>query len=159
MQIKFAKYTPLSAGFFLSNNIETKKSFGGHQSFYLQDALGYSSVLRGYEYYVIKGYDFILLNNSIKYELISQKIITLNFLPFKKFKKIHYALYLDFYFDSGFVNQKSNYALNNEFENSILYSAGIGLNFVTYYDLLIRLEYSINKIGEHGLFIHFDTPF
>ncbi len=159
-QFKYSKHTPLVAGFYLANNIEIKKSFGRHQSFYMQDAFGYTTALRGFEYYIIKGYDFALMNTSLKYELISEQIIKLDFIPLKKFNKIHYALYLDFYFDTGYAYQKNqNLKRANNFNNTILYSGGMGLNFVTYYDLLIRLEYSINKIGEYGFFIHFETPF
>jgi hypothetical protein len=32
---------------------------------------------------------------------------------------------------------------------------GAGIDLVTYYDRLLRVEYSINRMGETGLFIHF----
>jgi len=34
---------------------------------------------------------------------------------------------------------------------------GAGIDFVTYYDKVLRVEYSINRMGEKGLFIHFMT--
>ena len=39
--------------------------------------------------------------------------------------------------------------------NQYLYSGGIGFDLVTYYDRVFRLEFSINKFGETGIFIHF----
>lgn len=39
-------------------------------------------------------------------------------------------------------------------QNQLIYGGGIGLDFVTYYDMVFRLEYGINKFKELGfLFI------
>jgi hypothetical protein len=35
-----------------------------------------------------------------------------------------------------------------------MYSTGIGIDIITYYDKLLGFDYSFNGIGEHGLFIH-----
>ena len=32
-------------------------------------------------------------------------------------------------------------------------------NIVTYYDKILRIEYSINHLGEKGVFLHFSNPF
>jgi len=49
-------------------------------------------------------------------------------------------------------------AMNNQLENSLLIGYGLGIDFVTYYDLVFRLEYSMNRMNEHGFFIHFMAP-
>jgi hypothetical protein len=38
--------------------------------------------------------------------------------------------------------------------NKMLYTAGAGLDLVSFYDTCIRFEYSINQLGEKGLFLH-----
>ena len=43
-------------------------------------------------------------------------------------------------------------------DNKFIFGTGIGLDFVTYYDKVLRLEYGINDMGETGLFIHFVAP-
>ena len=43
-------------------------------------------------------------------------------------------------------------------DNKFIYGTGMGLDFVTYYDKVLRLEYGINDMGETGLFIHFVAP-
>ena len=53
----------------------------------------------------------------------------------------------------------SQYADNNALNNIFLFSQGFSLDFVTYYDKLLRLEYSRNHLNEWGLFIHFSNPF
>ena len=35
---------------------------------------------------------------------------------------------------------------------------GVGLDFVTYYDKVIRVEFSTNKLNEFGFFLHFVQP-
>ena len=41
---------------------------------------------------------------------------------------------------------------------STVFGTGIGIDFVTYYDKVIRFEYGVNDMGETGLFIHFVAP-
>jgi hypothetical protein len=66
-------------------------------------------------------------------------------------------MYANLFFDCAYswkmpVNQTS--FLDNKF----IFGTGIGLDFVTYYDKVLRLEYGINDMGETGLFIHFVAP-
>jgi hypothetical protein len=35
----------------------------------------------------------------------------------------------------------------------------VGLDFITYYDLVLRFEYSFNKMKESGFFIHMTSGF
>ena len=45
--------------------------------------------------------------------------------------------------------------LNNKF----LGSAGVGIDIVTLYDVQVRIEYSINHLGQKGLFLHNEKGF
>jgi len=36
----------------------------------------------------------------------------------------------------------------------MMYGTGAGIDFITYYDKVLRLDYSFNALGERGLFIH-----
>ena len=58
----------------------------------------------------------------------------------------------------GYVvnNQNIN---TNLLPNSFLWSQGISIDYLTYYDKLLRIEFSINHLGEKGLFLHFSNPF
>ena len=64
---------------------------------------------------------------------------------------------LDFY--AYVVNNDPNYLALNDLANTSLYGAGLGLNVVTYYDKMLRIEYSINKEFEGGFYLHFEAPF
>ena len=43
--------------------------------------------------------------------------------------------------------------------NDFLYSTGIGFDLVTYYDQVYRLEFTLNNLGEPGIYLHLETPF
>ena len=61
------------------------------------------------------------------------------------------------FFDSGYtVSSLDN--VNNFLNNTALFGGGLAIDFVTYYDLVLRVEYSINKLNEKGLFLHFIAP-
>ena len=124
--------------------------------YYFQDALGYENYLRGYEYYVIDGNRYFLTRSNIKYEIIPTTKKIIKIIPFDKFKKIHYSLYANIFFDSGYVN-KNNTNNNNYMQNTYLYSYGLGIDFVTYYDKVFRIEYSITKFGTSGIFLHLSS--
>ncbi|MFC2118204.1 POTRA domain-containing protein [Bacteroidota bacterium] len=157
MNLKYRKYGPITKKTYYSLEGSLKKSFGGFQPYYLKKALGYDDFLRGFEYYVVDGQDFALLKSGINYELVSRKEKQISFIPSQKFNKIHYTVYLSGYFDMAYVNNKHD-IFNNNMSNSYLYSGGLGLSFVTYYDRVFKIQYSINNFGEKGIFLHFTSP-
>jgi len=155
----YKKYYQISGKFYGANSVSLKKSFNEYEVYFLKKGLGYRNDLRGYEYYVIDGQDYLLSKNNLKFNLLPLTIVNLNFIPIKKFRKIHFAIYLNAYFDVGYVYDKYqdiNYM--NDFSNNLQYSGGIGIDLATYYDSVFRLEYSIIKNGESGIFIHFSAP-
>ena len=76
----------------------------------------------------------------------------------EQFEKSYYSLYLSIFADMGVVYVKYTKE-SNKLNNRFLYSQGIGLDFVTYYDKLMRLELSRNHLKEWGVFLHFSNPF
>jgi hypothetical protein len=52
------------------------------------------------------------------------------------------------------VNNEFTDPENTTLSNRYLFGGGIGLDIVTYYDLVIRLEYSMNDRAETGFFIN-----
>ena len=77
-------------------------------------------------------------------------------LPLNKFNTFHYALYFGLYGDMGYVEDRL-YAGANPLANSLLAGYGVGVDYVTYYDIVLRLECSMNKMNELGFFIHFNA--
>ena len=148
----------LENNLYFAASVNGKISGTNYQPFYNTRALGFGrDYLRGYEFYVVDGQKFGLLKTNLKLALLSQRSVHVSFIPLEKFATIPYAFYLNLYGDAGFVEDKQYQQFNN-LTNSWLYGYGAGIDFVTYYDMVFRLEYSINKFGESGIFIHFSAP-
>jgi hypothetical protein len=146
----------LTNKFFVNLSVLGQLNLNNLNTFYFSEAIGYFNYIRGMEYYVSNGKSFYISKTNLKYEIIPQTRFNLNFIPSDKFSKVHYALYLNLFFDSGYVD--SDYTINNTITNEFLYSGGIGVDLVTYYDKVLRIEYSLNKFGEHGIFFHLGAP-
>jgi len=152
------KFWQLNRKFFFGTGLSGKISTGSHQPYYNSRSLGYGrDFLRGYEYYVIDGQQFVLLKTNLKFEILPKHELVAKFIPLRKFSTIPFAFYLNLYADAGYASdQQTN--LPNPLNNEWQYSYGTGIDFVTYYDLVFRVEYSLNKLGESGFFIHFTAP-
>ncbi len=150
----YSKHWRVSKKFFLGTYWAGKFSTVRDQPYFYQQGLGYGkNFVRGYELYVIDGQSYVLSKNTVKFNLIPTNIKEIKFLKSEKFNKIHYTIYLNWFLDAGYVSNFKN-AETNHLNNAMLLSTGFGLDIVTYYDLLIRLELSINKESEIGFFFH-----
>ena len=121
----------------------------------LKNGLGYKSFINGYELYVIDGTQSAMMKNQMLFTILKPRIKRIGFMPLTQFAKVNYALYLKTYCDFGGVYQK-NPPISNTFVNDWLYGYGVGLDFVTFYDMVWSFNYSINKQNKHGFFIHFN---
>ncbi len=125
--------------------------------YYFNRALGYNEVVRGYEYYVVDGQSFALLKSNIRFQVIKPRVIRVPIKRLKKFNDISYALYVGPFMDAGYV--KDNYFYkNNALSNEWLVGTGIGIDLIAYYDLVFRVEFSVNRWQEPGIFLHLNAP-
>jgi outer membrane protein assembly factor BamA len=155
--VDYRKFFQLTERLYLASSIKGKYSIT-KAPYYLTTGLGYASnLVRGYELYVIKGDHYGLFKAQVRYGLLQDKIFKIKPLPFTEFDKIPLSIYLGAYFDAGYVDSQSTKD-NNFLTNEILVGGGVSIDFVSYYDMVFRIEYSINKEKEHGLFLHFVAP-
>jgi outer membrane protein assembly factor BamA len=150
-------YRPLSPRFNLSAGITAKVSSKADQLYFYQRGLGYGrDYVRGYEYYVVDGKHYIMVKTNLKFALLQPHTLKIGFIPTEKFNKLHYALYLNLFADAGYVSGiEQNELYHNQLPESFLRGLGAGIDFVTYYDKVMRLEYTVNRWRESGIFIHF----
>lgn len=156
------KFWQLNRHFYFGASARGKLSDQHFQPYYNTRALGFGrDYVRGYEYYVVDGQHFALFKTNLKFEIFPKKEWHAGFIPFEKFATIPFSFYLNLYADAAYVEdtQFSNIAGTlNRLPNSWLHGYGVGIDFVSYYDIVIRLDYSFNKFGESGLFLHFAAP-
>lgn len=121
--------------------------FSNRQPFFNQGLLGYGdSYLRGLESFVIDGTAGFLSNTTIYQKLFNYTLK----MPFKSktHDKVPFSFYLKLFTDFGYVYNVEHDA--NTFSNKLLRSAGIGLDIVSIYDFVFRIEYSFNQFGNSG---------
>lgn len=143
------KYWKLKDKWYANLIFRGKFSFGQQQPYVFRRNLGYDfDYVRGYEYYVIDGSSFALLRADFKRELLNIQFR----LPVKYFQVIPVRVYAKAYADAG---RAYNAHPNNDYlYNKTMYSAGLGIDIVTLYDIKLRIEYTINRMGESDLYLH-----
>lgn len=157
---EFSKYTEISERFSFSNNINLRYKTNDNQAYFLNTAIGYSSNIRGYEYYVINGSSYALTKNNLNFKLLPKKVIYLKKLRFKRFNKIHFTVYTSLFADFAYVkNTNIIYNKNNNLANTLLHSKGVSIYVITYYDLFLRLDFTQNHLKENGFYFHLEAPF
>lgn len=155
--LEATRWFALNERFTLSLGARGKSTFG-RQPYYVQQGLGYRNAVRGYEYYVIDGDHYALGKANFLFALFKPKTFRVEFIPIESFRTVYFALYLDAFVDAGYV-WDSRYADQNFLANSPMSGYGLGLDLVTSYDQVARLEYTFNALGESGFFLHFTHPF
>jgi len=154
----YNKYTELGRNFFIANQFKGKVSFPERQPYYNFRGMGYGQdFVRGYEPYVIEGQHLGFNKNTLRKQLWKGKKDLKGIMPLRQFNTFPYAVYLKSYLDFGYVRNNTFYPENARLSNKLLMGGGIGLDLVLFYDMVWRMEYSINKQKETGFFLHFKT--
>jgi len=144
-------YFAYSLGFQVSNDNQ-------QLPYFIKSGIGYfPNDIRGYELYVVDGQQLGLFKSNFKFEIMPQTTFNINWIKSTKFSEVFFAMYANLFFDMGYVNDIYTQKLN-PLTNQLIWGTGIGLDMVTYYDLVLRLELSINKQKEQGFFISFVAP-
>ena len=129
------------------------------QPFYNSCALGYGDdFLRGYEYIVTDGLDYIYTKTSLRYQLLNQTIGWGEAKWLRYFREIPIRIYFSVNNDFGKANNPS-YAAGNSLANQWLWGGGLGLNFVVNNDKLLQIEYSMNQLQQKSVFLHYKLGF
>ena len=156
--LDFHFYQKLGHKFYTAEMVKAVNSAGEGEPYYYQQSLIHKNdFIRGYDLYTVKGDQMYYFRSNLKYELVKPSVKKVK--PGQednKFKAIQYAFYLNALADAGYVTNK--FTENNPLNNKVLYSWGLGLDFVTYYDMVLRFEYAFNSVGTRGFFIGFGLP-
>lgn len=150
--LKGARYWTLPSRFYLSTMVDATVKLPFRQAFVNQPFLGYSDdFLRGLEYYVVDGVAGGYMRNTLRKELAKFDLRT--GLRSRTYGVIPFRFYAKIYGDAGYVHSRGNTA-DNTLGNRLLYSGGFGLDVITIYDWVLRIEYSFNQFRENGLYVH-----
>jgi hypothetical protein len=114
--------------------------------------MGYGLMqMNGLDYYVVDGNAATLFKAAIHQRIGSY---TLNNRIIKKFlPSVKYTFWIKAFTQLGYVySAEKNKA--NPLANSLLRTAGIGVDLISIYDFVLNMEYSINQLGDKGLYLH-----
>ena len=154
----FKTYKELGLRFYYAASARARITNRSKQSFFNQVSIGSgSSGIQGFNDYLILGQNTYILKSALKHNILPERIIHLDFIPIDKFNRIPLAVYFNLFADAGYAENK-HFTYPGDLANQLLYGFGAGFDIVTYYNLVLRVEYSFNKFGENGLFIHFSSP-
>lgn len=154
----FRIYQPLKGKWYAAAGLNARWTEGSTLAYFNQKALGFDqNLVRGYEHYVVDGQQYVVTKTNLKYALLPQRTKELSFVRNEKFSLIHYALYLNIFADAGISGNRYP-GTENPLNNTLLLGGGLGLDFVTYYDSVLRVECALNKLGELGIYLHMTAP-
>lgn len=149
-------YRPIIKKYYWTASLRGKTSTPSIQPYFNYRGFGYGQdYVRGYEYYVIDGQHYGLAKVTLKRELLNVQKHLPNLIPVRQFQTIPIAIYLKVYGDAGYVSDQSYNPENVRLSNTLLYGGGVGLDIVTFYNTVFRIDFSVNKSLERGLFFHF----
>lgn len=157
--LSLKKHTHLYQRFYLANQVIGRLMRPDYLPFYFNRALGYNEVIRGYEYYVMDGQQYGLFKNSLRFQIVKPRIFHPKIIRrLKQFNAIPFYAFVNIHGDMGYIEDRF-YGRNNPLNNSWQYGYGVGLDMVSFYDIVLRTEYSFNKRGEGALFFHLTSGF
>jgi hypothetical protein len=129
------------------------------QPYINQRMFGYSDLyLRGLEKYVIDGVGAFMIRNSLRRELFKFSVPT--YLKSRSHDRVPFRIYARLFGDAGYAYNKNTTVMYvNSLSNRLLYTGGFGVDVVSFYDFVLRLDYSFNQLGQNGLFLHIKNDF
>jgi hypothetical protein len=155
----FHFYQQLSKKWYVAEMFKLENSSGENTPYYYELNMTYKKdFIRGYDLFTIKGDQMYYFRSNIKYELIAPNVkrAKKEGEEDNKFKNLQYAFYLNTFGDCGYV--VNNFTEDNPLNNKMQYSWGFGIDFVTYYDMVLRFEYAFTSYHTNGFFIAFGMP-
>lgn len=112
--------------------------------------------MRGLEYNVIDG----TVGGSLKTTLHKQvfSFILKNPFPSKTHDRIPIRFFLKAYGDLGYGYTKTP-LVSNTLNNTLLRTWGFGMDIISIYDFVFKIEYSFNQLGRDGLYLQTRNDF
>jgi outer membrane protein assembly factor BamA len=149
----YARFFDLGKEYYFSTNLAGITTFPDRQPYFNNNAIGYNPyVVRGYELYLLEGQHFIMGKTTLKKKLFDAEIPVNTLINIKQFQVFPLAVYIKTFFDAGYVfNDIPVEGSTLDYTNQPVFGYGLGLDLVTFYDMVFRWEYSINDQGESGL--------
>ncbi len=160
LSASYSHFFKIRGKFYANYSLRGRASFPEKQPFLQTQGLGYrNDLVRGYELYVIDGQSYGLLKTNAKYQLFDRVFDLKRFLKVRQFNTLPVAAYLNAFLDVGYARNNFPKLNNTILGNRELVGGGIGLDVVSWYNVVGRLNYSINGLSEKRFFLNLSREF
>jgi outer membrane protein assembly factor BamA len=155
----YHKYIPLADRWFVNTAVRGRITLAKNFGYMYNPGLGYGQdYVRGYELYVVDGKDYVVWKNEAKFKLFEVRKF-FSWVPIRQFNTLPLAAYLTTFADAGYANNQYPERSNTRLGNKWIAGAGMGLDVVTFYNLVGRLNYTFNGLGEKRFFFSVSREF
>ena len=130
-----------------------------NQNYFDSRLLGYGNMqMNGFEYYVVDGNAggiFKAELHQLLGTIILPKKVGIGFVDRinKHLPDIKYKFWLKAFTNLGYVYSERP-ANGSKLSNTLLRTAGVGLDVLSIYDLVLKIDYSVNQLGDKGVYLH-----
>lgn len=149
-----SRFWPLGKRFYTNSSVRVKYSWPERQPYFNLRGLGtLDNFARGYELYVVDGQRYFLWKNNLKYQLFNIRK-QLKWMPVRQFNTLPLAAYVNLFADAGYVRSTVARQYESRLANTWLLGTGVSLDLVTFYNLVGRFSFSVNRQGQAGFFVN-----
>ncbi|TXC78907.1 BamA/TamA family outer membrane protein [Luteibaculum oceani] len=158
LQFRYSKYLPLSENWVFASGMDLGMISYNQLPYFFQSGFGITADIRGYELYFVEAQRYAVWQNQIRFSILKDREFSLPFIKNPSFGRVPYALYIGAHSDFGY-SEDDIYTRRNPMDRKLLIGYGLGVDFVTYYDKVFRIDYSVNAFGKSGVYLHFKKAF
>ena len=156
----YSHYFNLGKGFYAASSVRGYLSTPRRQPYANFIGLGYNTIwLRGYELDAIEGQRYAIHQSTLRKRIFSRQFDISPVMPLTQFSTVPLSIYLNTYLDHGYLSNTVSYEQSNRLSNRYLMGYGLGLDIVTFYDFVFRIEHTWRIDGERGFYFHIRSAF
>lgn len=159
-RLTYSKFNKATERLYLAGRISYYQTFANSIPYSNRTGFGYRpDFVRGYEQFVIESDQLTSFRGSARIKLVEgQKQLNKRSM-IDQFRTLPFAFYIKAFADAGYSGTPLLSSSDNFFNNEWIGSLGVGIDIVTYYDFVMRFEYSVNREGNSGFFFNFGSEF
>jgi outer membrane protein assembly factor BamA len=160
LNARYSKYVDLGKKFYFSTSTTINASTPATQPYYNYQSIGTNGdFMRGFERNIVEGQHYIINKNTLKRQIFSTQLDLSRKIRWDEFNKIPFAAYLTLNFDQGYAHNYPSNEANTSLSDRYIFGGGIGIDLITFYDFVMRWEYSANIQGDRALYFNLFAPF
>lgn len=160
LNARYSRYFDLGKKFYFGSSITGQFSTPENQPYFNFRSIGTGrDFMRGFERNIIEGHHYVFQKNTLKREIFSFNADISNVLRWKEFNQVPFAAYFTINFDHGYVRNYPSNTENKLLSDRYIFGGGLGIDFITFYDFVMRWEYSMNIEGDRALYLNLYAPF